>query len=95
MKNFDYLKEYAYLEDLYGYCSVAEAMQVSNPDVSALNARRALEWLVRSIYEMKGIAVDGERRRASLFVLVTGEPFTSFVGDERLMMGVQDRKSVV
>lgn len=88
MKNFDYLKEYAYLEDLYGYCSVAEAMQMSSPDTSALNARRALEWLVRSIYEMKGIAVDGERRRASLFELVDGEPFTSFVGDERLMMGV-------
>ena len=88
MRNFDYLKEYAYLEDLYGYCSVAEAMQMSSPDTSALNARRALEWLVRSIYEMKGIVVDGERRRASLFELVDGEPFTSFVGDERLMMGV-------
>ena len=58
MRNFDYLKEYAYLEDLYGYCSVAEVMQMSSPDTSALNARRALEWLVRSIYEMKGIVVD-------------------------------------
>lgn len=88
MRNFDYLKEFAYLADLYGYCSMAEAMQVSNPDVSALNARRALEWLVRAIYEMKGIVVDGERKRASLFELVDGEPFTSFVGDERIMMGV-------
>lgn len=88
MRNFDYLKEYAYLEDLYGYCSMAEAMQLYSPDMSALNARRALEWLVRSIYEMKGITVDGERKRASLIELVSGEPFTSFIGDDRLMMGV-------
>ena len=88
MRNFDYLKEFAYLEDLYGYCSMAEAMQLYSPDMSALNARRALEWLVRSIYEMKGIAVDGERKRASLMELVSGEPFTSFIGDDRLMMGV-------
>ena len=77
MKNFDYLKEYAYLEDLYGYCSMAEAMQLYSPDMSALNARRALEYIVRALYEMKGIEI-GER--TSLFELVDGEPFKEFCG---------------
>ena len=58
MRNFDYLKELDNLVDLYNYCNAAEVTQVKDPDKSALNSRRALEWLVRAIYEMKGIEVD-------------------------------------
>lgn len=88
MMNFDYLKEISYLADLYGYCHTAEITQQSDPNNSALNGRRALEWLVRAIYEMKGIRVDEGRRCTSLFELVDGEPFKTFVGDDRLMMAV-------
>ena len=58
---------------------------MSDPEKSALNGRRALEWLVRVIYELKNIEV-GER--ASLYELIDGEPFKQFIGDERLMMAV-------
>lgn len=88
MRNFDYLKEWDNLVDLYNYCNAAEVTQVKDPDKSALNSRRALEWLVRAIYEMKGIEVDKDNRRASLFELVDGEPFVEFVGDDMLMKAV-------
>ncbi len=88
MRNFDYLKELDNLTDLYNYCNAAEVTQVKDPDKSALNSRRALEWLVRAIYEMKGIEVDRDNRRASLFELVDGEPFREFVGDDMLMKSV-------
>ena len=43
MRNFDYLKNNEYLTFLYNYCNEAEVNQISDPDKSALNARRALE----------------------------------------------------
>ena len=77
MRNFDYIKDLG-LNDLYRYCSAAEENQESNPDVSAVNARRALEYIVRALYYMKNIDVA---ERTSLFELVDGEPFVTFVND--------------
>lgn len=85
MRNFDYLKDIPELADLYGYCDAAEQTQQSAPDTSALNARRGLEWMVRAIYALKNIEVGP---RTSLFELIDGEPFRTFVGDDRLMMAV-------
>ena len=84
MRNFDYLQELG-LTDLHRFCSAAEEMQVSNPDLSAISARKALEYIVRSLYVMKHIEIP---ERASLFELVDGEVFREFIGDERVMMAV-------
>ena len=85
MRNFDYLKENPHLATLHSYCNTAEICQVSDPEKSALNARRALEWLVRTLYELKNIEVA---ERTSLYTLIDGEPFKQFIGDDRLMMAV-------
>ena len=82
MRNFDYLQELG-LSDLHRFCSAAEEMQVSNPDLSAICARKALEYIVRSLYVMKNIEVP---ERASLIELVDGEVFREFIGDNRMMM---------
>ena len=84
MRNFDYIKDLG-LDALYRFCSAAEENQVCNPDISAMCARKALEYIVRALYEMKGIEV-GER--TSLFELLEGEPFRTFIGDEKVMMAV-------
>ncbi|MGM9740469.1 MAG: DEAD/DEAH box helicase family protein [Candidatus Cryptobacteroides sp.] len=84
MRNFDYIKELG-LNDLYRYCSAAEEYQASHPDMCAVNARRALEYIVKAIYLMKNIAVP---EKASLFELVDGEAFREFIGDDRVMMAV-------
>ena len=84
MRNFDYIKSLG-LNDLYRFCAAAEELQVQSPDLSAINARRALEYIVRALYYMKNIEVP---ERATLFELVDGEPFTEFVADERVMMAV-------
>ena len=84
MKNFDYLKDIEPLKDLYGFCSAAEDTQQTNYDVCALNGRRALEWIVKAIYTLKGIELD---KRTSLLEMMSSEPFTQFIGDDdRLMM---------
>ena len=84
MRNFDYLQDLG-LDDLHQYCAAAEELQSSNPDLSAISARKALEYVVRSLYMMKNIEIP---ERASLFELVDGEPFREFIGDERVMMAV-------
>ena len=84
MRNFDYIKDLGF-DNLYRFCAAAEENQVSNPDTCAFNARRALEYLVREIYKMKGLAI-GER--TSLLELIDGEPFSGFIGDGKVMMAV-------
>ncbi|MDY6412880.1 MAG: DEAD/DEAH box helicase family protein [Bacteroidales bacterium] len=84
MRNFDYLQELG-LTDLHKFCSSAEELQVSNPELSAVSARKALEYIVRALYLMKNVEIP---ERASLFELVDGEVFREFIGDERVMMSV-------
>ena len=79
MKNFDYLQDIEALKDLYGFCSAAEDTQQTNYDMCALNGRRALEWIVKAIYTLKGIELD---KRTNLLEMMSSEPFTQFIGDD-------------
>ena len=83
MRNFDYLREIEPLRDLSIYCEAAEAECRSKYDVAALNCRRALEWLVKTLYQLKNIELP---ERASLYELMTGAPFIEFISDDRMMM---------
>ena len=84
MKNFDYLQQCGMLR-LHSLCAAAEDNQVNNPELSAISARRALEYVVKSLYAMKGVQVP---ERAALFELVDGEPFRDLIGEDRVMMAV-------
>ena len=85
MYNFDYLRDIPELSTLYRYCDAAERNQYADPEVSALNARRALEWMARAILTMKNVQIP---ERFHLFDMVTSPEFTEFVNDDRLMMAV-------
>ncbi len=85
MRNFDYIKELGLDEQLYKFCSAAEETQVGDPELSAFNARRALEYIVRSLYTMKGIVIS---ERTSLFQLIEDESFTSFIGDAKVLKAI-------
>ena len=82
MTNFDYLRDIEPLHDLYTFCQGAEASMESDHDACALHCRRGLEWLVKAIYTLKNAEI-GERK--PLFELMTGEPFVTFIDDDRLM----------
>lgn len=85
MRNFDYIKDLGLDEQLYRFCSAAEEMQLYDPEISAFNSRRALEYIVRSLFVMKGIAIPD---RTSLYQMVEDENFTSFINDPKVMMAV-------
>ena len=82
MRNFDYLKELE-LTDLHRPCAAAEENQVSNPDISAMCARMALERIVHVLYELKHVEIS---ERATLVELIEGEPFREFVANDKVMM---------
>ena len=63
MRNFDYIKDLG-LNDLHRYCAAAEENQWSNPEFCAVNARKALEYIVRAVYVLKNIEISD---RTSLF----------------------------
>lgn len=85
MLNFDYLKEIPELAQLHQLCDLTEQRQYVEPDSAAINARKALEWLVKAIYKMKGVE-PGER--TSLLELTTSDLFTDFIADPELMRAV-------
>lgn len=85
MLNFDYLKEIPELRTLHRYCDNAERHQIDDPEISAINARRALEWMARAIYQMKGVEI-GERW--TLFQIVDNDSFRDFIASDRIMMAV-------
>ncbi len=84
-RNFDFLKDNQDFTDLYNLCNEAEICQLSDPRKSALSCRRALEYLVKSIYLLKGLQVP---ERASLFELVERDLFREFINDRELIMAL-------
>lgn len=76
-KNFDYLQQIPELHSLYVLCDNTECLKEVNRDSCAVEGRKVLEWLVRNIYELKHAPIP---ERASLYELMTGEPFTGFLG---------------
>lgn len=83
MSNFDYLKDIEALSDLYRFCKAAEETQKTNHNESAINSRRGLEWIVKAIYKLKGIEL---KKTDKLYELMTGQPFTDFISNDRIMM---------
>lgn len=81
-RNFDYLKGNLDFADLYAYCNEAEINQIIDPEKSAINSRRALEYIVRAIYLFKGMEV---LERSSLFQLVNAESFKNFIQSDDLL----------
>lgn len=84
MSNFSYLQQVPELAQLHKFCLRAEQYQKMDPDASANNSRKALEWMVGAIYRLKNKAE--EFKDASLRQLLEGYPFQDFIGkDPRIM----------
>ena len=45
--NFAYLEKFPKFKKLYEYCDEAEELAISKPSISAVSARKAMEFVVR------------------------------------------------
>ena len=82
MLNFDYLKQIEVLAPLHQLCDLCEQRHYTEPDTAAINARKALEWLVKAIYQMKNEPMP---ERASLYDLIQAPTFANFIADDDIM----------
>ena len=80
--NFDYLENIDLLKDLYIFCKDAESFVLSRPDLSAGQSRKALEYLVKLVYQLRNNNIP---HRSSLFELVSSEDFTNFINDASML----------
>ncbi len=80
--NFGYLKDINNLNDLYLFCKDAEEFVLSRPDLSAIQSRKALEYLVKLFYQLKNNDVP---KRSTLFELVSSEEFTNFINNASML----------
>ena len=77
MMNFEFLKGQKGFRLLARFTSDAEMFVVSHPDMSAISARKSLEWLVKTFYVKK----YGKCREATLFDLIQDTRFSSYIDD--------------
>lgn len=77
MRNFDFLQDITEFKTLYGHCFTAEEKQAYDPDYSAIASRRALEYLVKTIYA-RNEYVRGENW--DLHQMINDEQFQNFLG---------------
>ena len=79
--NFDFLKDNQDFKKLYQFCNEAETFVISQPDISAVSSRKALESIVKSFY----IAKYGSYPEfATLFQLLDDGRFSSYLDDSLL-----------
>lgn len=85
--NFDYLKQLVEqipdFEALHNYCYKAEIFQKQFPEESVNNARKALEWLVKTTLRIKGVT-QGELS-ATLNTLINRPDFAAFVNNDGVL----------
>ncbi len=63
--NFDYMSKIQELSELNLFCKDAEEFVLSRPDLSASQSRKALEFLVKLVYQLRNAYVP---QRSSLFL---------------------------
>ncbi len=88
MLNFDYLLTHdnenlhSFLHRLHERCSKAEVNQATNPEISVIYGRQALEYIVAAIYQVEGLDYDS---KDDLFTHVTAQQFVERVGDRTII----------
>lgn len=80
--NFSYLENIKGFSTLYTYCCEAEEFVLSRPNISVGSARKALEFLVKTIYGAAG----GDIRGKSIFEMVTDSIFMQHIEGDRVLL---------
>jgi type I restriction enzyme R subunit len=82
--NFDYLKDLTDFKSLYCFCHSAESLALSQPSLSVVQSRNALESIVKSFYVAK---YGSFSETATLFELLNDGHFSSYL-DESMLSAV-------
>ena len=79
--NFAYLEKYLKFKKLYEYCLEAEEFAISKPSISAVSARKAMEFVVKMIYS----TIVAEDYGLTVFDMMTDYRFVNYIGSPVMM----------
>lgn len=82
--NFTYLSSFPRFKKLYEYCSEAEEFAISKPNISAASARKAMEFIVKLIYQAE---IDNDYG-LTVFEMITDARFLGYVSDQTLINSI-------
>ena len=80
--NFTYLEKFPKLNKLCGYCKEAEDLAVKYPAPSCASARKAMEFIVKTIYASNVTSYDAG---FTAFEMITDVRFISYISDTTLI----------
>ena len=90
--NFSFLESLPQLKSLYDACQKAETCAASQPTLSGINTRKALEFIVELLYR---IGVDNQPKASlSLFDMAADPRFESFIGDETIIGAIHTARKI-
>lgn len=85
MSNFDFLKDISELSQIYEFCEITENRAFTEPIISAIYGRKALERMVKIIYQLKNEKIP---ERATLNDLVNAPVFVEFINDPDILRAI-------
>lgn len=84
-KNFDFLTQFDCLKSLHTLCNEAEIRQKTDPSMSVVYARNALEWVMQAIYKIEKLTDDESFSNMNLFEQMTYYKFEEYINDANIM----------
>ena len=79
--NFAYLEKFPKFKKLYEYCDEAEEFAISKPSISAVSARKAMEFVVKMIYS----SLVGQDYGFTAFDMMTDVRFVDYIGSPTMI----------
>lgn len=79
--NFNYLEKYLKFKKLYEYCMEAEEFAISKPSISAVSARKAMEFVVKMIYS----TIVTQDYGFTVFDMMTDVRFINFINSPTML----------
>ncbi len=84
-KNFDFLTQIDYLKSLHALCNEAEIRQKTDPGMSVVYARNALEWVMQAIYKVEKFTDAQTFSDMNLYEQMTYYKFEEYINDANIM----------
>ncbi len=91
MRNFKFLDNLNEYSELNNFCNKAERLAISYPNISVAYSRKALEYMVKTIYS---INYKDYPEKLSLYALMTDKRFVSIIENETVLASLHFIRNV-
>lgn len=84
-RNFDYLAQISCMKSLHTLCNEAEIRQKTDPGMSVVYSRNALEWIMEAIYRIERLTDEYSFSKMNLYEKMTYYKFEEYINDANII----------